>query len=103
MIKGRTVSGIVKLPRHIVHNGHVAVVSNSNTIELREVNIIRTDINNVYIKDSLQDGERISLTKLANMTSGQQVTILSKVSENSIKINEDEIKSEQNTATMDVQ
>ncbi|AQS37782.1 RND family efflux transporter, MFP subunit [Shewanella psychrophila] len=76
VIKGRTVDGIVQLPRHLVRNGHVAVVSSDNVIEIREVNVVRTDIDSVYIKDSLADGERISLTKLNNMSTGQVVKIL---------------------------
>ncbi|WP_299796068.1 efflux RND transporter periplasmic adaptor subunit [uncultured Shewanella sp.] len=76
VIKGRTVEGIVKLPRHIVRNGQVIVVSEDNVIELREVNVVRTDIDSVYIKGSLNDGERISLTKLNNITDGQLVKIL---------------------------
>ncbi|EDQ00968.1 efflux RND transporter periplasmic adaptor subunit [Shewanella benthica] len=82
VIKGRTVDGIVQLPRHLVRNGHVAVVSSDNVIEIREVNVVRTDIDSVYIKDSLLDGERISLTKLNNMSTGQVVKILGEMQKN---------------------
>ena len=76
VIKGRTVSGIVKLPRHLVRNNQVTVVNNDNSIELRDVNIVKSDLENVYIKDSLADGERISLTNLTNAENGQIVKIL---------------------------
>lgn len=82
VIKGRTVDGIVQLPRHLVRNGSVAVVSSDNVIEIREVNVVRTDIDSVYIKDSLSDGERISLTKLNNMSTGQVVKILGEMQKN---------------------
>ena len=82
VIKGRTVDGIVQLPRHLVRNGSVAVVSSDNVIEIREVNVVRTDIDSVYIKDSLSDGERISLTKLNNMSMGQVVKILGEIQKN---------------------
>ena len=82
VIKGRTVDGIVQLPRHLVRNGSVAVVSSDNVIEIREVNVVRTDIDSVYIKDSLLDGERISLTKLNNMSTGQVVKILGEMQKN---------------------
>ena len=82
IIKGRTVDGIVQLPRHLVRNGSVAVVSSDNIIEIREVNVVRTDIDSVYIKDSLADGERISLTKLNNMSTGQVVKILGEMQKN---------------------
>jgi len=55
VIKGRSVDGIVVLPSHIVRNGSVAVVTAENTIEIRMVNVVRTDLENVYIKDSLAD------------------------------------------------
>lgn len=82
VIKGRTVDGIVQLPRHLVRNGQVAVVSKDNVIEIREVNVVRTDIDSVYIKDSLSDGERISLTKLNNMSTGQVVKVLGEMQKN---------------------
>jgi multidrug efflux system membrane fusion protein len=79
VIKGRSVDGIVVLPSHIVRNGSVAVVTADNTIEIRMVNVVRTDLENVYIKDSLADGERISITNLNNMTNGQLVKVLGEI------------------------
>ncbi|UJF22890.1 efflux RND transporter periplasmic adaptor subunit [Shewanella sp. OMA3-2] len=76
VIKGRTVSGIVQLPRHVVRNDQVAIVSDDNVIEMRNVNLVRTDIDSVYIKDSFTDGERISMTNVANLSNGQKVKIL---------------------------
>lgn len=76
VIKGRTVDGIVKLPRHIVRDDRVAVVGADNKIEMRHVNVVRTDIESVYIKDSLADGERISLTNISNMVTGQLVKVI---------------------------
>ncbi|MDR8525027.1 efflux RND transporter periplasmic adaptor subunit [Shewanella fidelis] len=83
VIKGRTVSGIVKLPRHLVRNNQVTVVNNDNSIELRDVNIVKSDLESVYIKDSLADGERISLTNLTNAENGQIVKILGEQSNSS--------------------
>lgn len=76
VIKGRNVSGITKLPRHLVTQDKVAIVQQDNTLELRKVNIVRSDLEYVYIKDSLQNGERISITNLNNMVSGQEVKVL---------------------------
>ncbi|UCX05770.1 efflux RND transporter periplasmic adaptor subunit [Shewanella glacialimarina] len=76
VIKGRTVSGIVQLPRHVLRNDQVAIVSDDNIIEMRSVNLVRTDIDSVYIKDSFTDGERISMTNVANLSNGQKVKIL---------------------------
>lgn len=98
IIKGRTVDGIVQLPRHIVRNGLVTVISDDNLVEVREVNVVRTDVNNVYIKDSLQDGERVSLTKLTNISSGQLVKILGEASKNGTSLPESDIEREQRLA-----
>ncbi|WP_192021491.1 efflux RND transporter periplasmic adaptor subunit [Shewanella sp. WPAGA9] len=76
IIKGRTVDGIVKLPRYVVRQDQVAIVKSDNTIEVRKVNIVRTDIENVFIKDSLATGERVSITDISNLVSGQKVKLL---------------------------
>ena len=74
-IKGRTVEGIVKLPRYLVRNNKIAIVTKDNTIEIRTVNVIRTDLENVYIKDSLKNNELVSLTSVNNLSAGQTVKI----------------------------
>ncbi|QSX36383.1 efflux RND transporter periplasmic adaptor subunit [Shewanella sedimentimangrovi] len=89
-IKGRTVAGIVKLPRHIVRNDTVAVVRADNTLEIRQVNVVRSDAEFAYVKDSLKDGERISLTSLNNMATGQLVKVSGE--EDKTKRDEDEQK-----------
>ncbi|MCE9677784.1 efflux RND transporter periplasmic adaptor subunit [Shewanella sp. AS1] len=76
VIKGRTVDGIVTLPRHVVRKGTVAVVRDDNTIEMRQVNIVRSDVENVYIKGGLKEGERISITNINNMATGQLVKVI---------------------------
>ncbi|MGS0680205.1 efflux RND transporter periplasmic adaptor subunit [Shewanella sp. 125m-7] len=76
IIKGRTVEGIVKLPRHLVRDNQVTIVNSDNSIELREVNVVKSDLENVYIKDSLTSGERISLTNLTNPEDGQMVKVI---------------------------
>ncbi|MGL6123161.1 MAG: efflux RND transporter periplasmic adaptor subunit [Shewanella sp.] len=76
IIKGRTVDGIVKLPRHVVRNSEVALVNDKNIVEIRHVNIVRSDLENVFIKDSLKTGERVAITHANNMANGQLVKVL---------------------------
>ncbi|BDA62052.1 efflux RND transporter periplasmic adaptor subunit [Shewanella xiamenensis] len=76
VIKGRTVDGIVKLPRHVVRNEHVALVNNNNIVEMRHVNVVRSDLENVFIKDSLKTGERVAITHFNNMANGQLVKVI---------------------------
>ncbi|MBW0278430.1 efflux transporter periplasmic adaptor subunit [Shewanella xiamenensis] len=76
VIKGRTVDGIVKLPRHVVRNEHVALINNNNIVEMRHVNVVRSDLENVFIKDSLKTGERVAITHFNNMANGQLVKVI---------------------------
>ncbi|ASK68118.1 efflux RND transporter periplasmic adaptor subunit [Shewanella bicestrii] len=76
VIKGRTVDGIVKLPRHVVRNEHVALINEQNIVEMRHVNVVRSDLENVFIKDSLKTGERVAITHFSNMANGQLVKII---------------------------
>ncbi|MCF1428373.1 MAG: efflux RND transporter periplasmic adaptor subunit [Shewanella sp.] len=76
VIRGRTVDGIVKLPRHLVRDGEVALVTPDNTIDMRKVNVVRSDIEHVYIKDSILDGEKVSYTPINTLSPGQTVRLL---------------------------
>ncbi|QUN05203.1 efflux RND transporter periplasmic adaptor subunit [Shewanella yunxiaonensis] len=74
-IQGRTVEDVVKLPSYLVRNNLVAVIGPDNKVEMRKVTVVRTDLDSVYIKDGLKDGERVSLTTLNNMSTGQLVKV----------------------------
>jgi len=76
VIKGRTVDGIVKLPRHVVRNDHVALINDKNIVEMRHVNVVRSDLEHVFIKDSLKTGERVAITHFSNMANGQLVKVI---------------------------
>lgn len=76
VIKGRTVDGVVKLPRHVVRNEHVALINDQNIVEMRHVNVVRSDLEHVFIKDSLKTGERVAITHFSNMANGQLVKII---------------------------
>lgn len=95
IIKGRTVDGIVKLPRHLVRHGKVTLITDASSVEVREVNIVRTDLENVYIKDSLASGERISMTNLSNPEDGQLVKILGDDSSSTIESSDESTTEEQ--------
>ncbi len=95
IIKGRTVDGIVKLPRHLVRHGKVTLITDASSVEVREVNIVRTDLENVYIKDSLASGERISVTNLSNPEDGQLVKILGDDSSSTIESTDESTTEEQ--------
>lgn len=76
VIKGRTVDGIVKLPRYVVRNEHVALINDKNIVEMRHVNVVRSDLEHVFIKDSLKTGERVAISHFNNMANGQLVKVI---------------------------
>lgn len=76
VIKGRTVDGIVKLPRHVARNDQVVLIDDKNIVEMRHVNVVRSDLENVYIKDSLKTGERVATSHSNTMANGQLVKVL---------------------------
>lgn len=88
IIKGRTEDGIVRLDRHLVREGRVPVVRSDNTLELRDVNVVRSDLNYAYIKDSLKTGERVSLTNTGTLSTGQVVKIRGEETPNSTRDSE---------------
>ncbi|MBR9729417.1 efflux RND transporter periplasmic adaptor subunit [Shewanella intestini] len=76
VIKGRSVNNIVKLPRFVVRNNQVAIIKQDNSVEMRSVNIVRTDVDHVFIKDSLTTGERIAISHVSALRTGQKVKVL---------------------------
>ena len=76
VITGKTVDEVVKLPRHVVRNGQVAVVSDDNIIEMRTVNVIRSDVSSIYIQGSFKANERVSITSVNSLNSGQAIKVL---------------------------
>ncbi|RYV00936.1 efflux RND transporter periplasmic adaptor subunit [Shewanella sp. OPT22] len=75
-ITGKVVSQAVKLPRHLVRDGLVAVVTPENKIEMRTVLPVRSDAENVYIQNAFKTGDRVSLTQFTSLANGQEVEIL---------------------------
>ncbi|MFQ6370860.1 efflux RND transporter periplasmic adaptor subunit [Shewanella sp. YIC-542] len=84
-IQGRTVENVVKLPNYLVRNHEVTVIDPDNKVEIRHVNVVRTDVDAVYVKDSLKAGERVALTTLNNMSSGQLVKVVEQDSDASLQ------------------
>jgi RND family efflux transporter MFP subunit len=76
IITGKSVDDVVKLPRHVIRNGQAAVVSKDNIIDMRKVNIIRSDVDTLYIKGSFTAGERVSTTSINSLSAGQSVKVL---------------------------
>ncbi|QIZ77453.1 efflux RND transporter periplasmic adaptor subunit [Ferrimonas lipolytica] len=74
-IEGINVDGLVNLPRHAVRGGRITVVKPDNTIELRSVDIVRADLEQVYFRANISNGERLSLNALNGVDNGRKVKV----------------------------
>ncbi len=73
-IDGVDAQDLIRLPRSVLRGSdEVLVVTEDETIEIRNVNVLRTDANYAYLQSGVNEGERISLTPIAAPTNGMKV------------------------------
>ncbi len=73
-IDGKTVQDVVRLPRSVLRgNGQIVVVDDNNLLQIRSVEVLRTDKKYAYILSGITEGERISLTSIENPINGMKV------------------------------
>ena len=78
-IAGRTLANIIRLPGHSVRNDQVMLVDSNNTLQRRQVEVVHRDQNTVYVRGTIQRGERIALTALNSYQNGAQVRVMGEV------------------------
>ena len=70
-IDGIEVADVIRIPRAALRgNGQLIVVNDENRIEIRDVDVLRTDAEFAYVRDGVSEGERISLTVIENPING---------------------------------
>ncbi|SHH78615.1 efflux RND transporter periplasmic adaptor subunit [Ferrimonas marina] len=74
-IAGIQLDGLVNLPRFAVRSQRVTVVKSDNTVELRPVEVVRADLERVYIRTELAPGDRISLNAMDAIDNGRKVKV----------------------------
>lgn len=73
-IEGITLDDVIVLPRYVVRGDrNVLVVTPENTIDIREVDIVRASEDEVFIRGGLEEGEIVSLTALEFVVDGMPV------------------------------
>lgn len=73
-IQGTTAANVLRIPRSALRgNGQLVVVNGDNRLEIRDVNILRTDDRFAYVRDGVVQGEQISLTVIENPVNGMRV------------------------------
>lgn len=75
-IQGTTASNVLRIPRSALRgNGQLVVVNEENRLEIRDVDIIRSDNRFAYVRDGVVPGEQISLTVIENPVNGMRVRL----------------------------
>jgi RND family efflux transporter MFP subunit len=84
-ITGSTVLDVIRIPRTALRGAdQVLLVDDENKIEIRTVNVLRSDDQYVYVSGGVSPGERITVTAIEAPTNGMSVrTAESLVDENS--------------------
>ena len=84
-IQGKELLDIVRLPRYIIRAGNnVWVIDETGLLRTRNVTLLRTGGDFVYVSAGLSDGELVSLTTLDNSFEGAEVRIESQIPSNMV-------------------
>lgn len=78
-IEGRALPGLIALPRHVIRAGNqVWVVDAEQRVRDRQVSILRTGGDLVYVSAGLEAGELVALTSLDPSLAGSEVEVVSR-------------------------
>jgi RND family efflux transporter MFP subunit len=81
-IQGKTIPGLVELPRNILRPGNnIWVVDSQNRLQQRKITVLRTGGEKMLISKGLTDGDIVCLTSLGPVLSGTPVRIGSIISQ----------------------
>jgi RND family efflux transporter MFP subunit len=77
-IEGKKMANLIKLPRDAFRDLNRVLISNKdNQLYLRELSVVRSEANYVYVKAGLDIGDRVVLTALESPVEGMTVRISS--------------------------
>lgn len=73
-IEGTSATNVLRVPRSSLRgNGQLIVVSPENRLDIRNVEILRSDERYAYVASGVSEGDRISLTIIENPVNGMRV------------------------------
>lgn len=72
-IAGRTLSHVVSVPRHAIHDGRSVWVFEDGKLDVREVEIVREDRRQTLISSGLEDGDLVIVSALDAVTDGMTI------------------------------
>lgn len=75
-IHGRSAAGLVELPREALRDGdRLFLADEDNRLEIRNVDVVRSTAQRVYLADSVEPGERVITTAIAAPIPGTRLNI----------------------------
>lgn len=75
-LTGQSLASTLVVPREAVREGdRVAVLSETNTVEFRELKVVRSTANEVLVTEGVAIGERVILTRLGGAIEGMSVEV----------------------------
>jgi multidrug efflux pump subunit AcrA (membrane-fusion protein) len=74
-IDGATLSDVVAVPRHAVHEGDTVWVVDDGRLRIREVLVVRSDRNRTLVSAGLDTGDLVISSSLDAVTDGMLVRV----------------------------
>lgn len=76
-IKGKTIDNIISLPRHVIRkNTQVLVAASDDTLQIREVDILRLENDRVLIQGGLKAGEQVCISPIQAVVDGMRIKVV---------------------------
>ena len=73
-IAGNSAENVIRVPRSVIRgNGQIVVVNDESRLEIRDVDILRSDAMHAYLSGGVAAGERIAVTAIENPINGMRV------------------------------
>ncbi|NBB93610.1 MAG: HlyD family efflux transporter periplasmic adaptor subunit, partial [Gammaproteobacteria bacterium] len=75
-IDGRSAAGLMELPRETLRDGQrVFLADSDDRLEIRDVDVVRTTAERVYLADSIEPGDRVITTAIAAPIPGTRLNV----------------------------
>lgn len=76
VLHGSTISDVIRIPRRALReNSTVWVVGSGNELDIRPVEVLRREKENLLIREGLESGDRIVLTNLSGAANGMKLRL----------------------------
>lgn len=76
LIKGSGSESLIELPRNVIRLDNTVLTANDdNEVEIRDVNVVRSDENSVFISSGLRNGDRVITSAIPNPSNGLKIRI----------------------------